>query len=97
MKNTTTIDDGGPAFPFECVQFGANGEPAIYSKGMSLRDYFAAHAMQASCFQQFAVAIVKAIKPDDQRVTLAIAPETTARCAYKIADAMIAARKAVRP
>jgi hypothetical protein len=43
------IDDGGAAFPRDeeirtvsDVEFAIDGEP-----GMSLRDYFAAHAMQA--------------------------------------------------
>ena len=39
---TTEIDDGGPAFPFPLPGGPLNSHPA----GMSLRDYFAAMAMQ---------------------------------------------------
>jgi len=39
----TTTNDGGPAFPFACQ--GPTTAPEIYY-GMSLRDYFAAKALQ---------------------------------------------------
>lgn len=42
------IDDGGPAFPM-------SGDPGVeFDRGMSIRDYFAANAMQAmiSCFRE---------------------------------------------
>jgi hypothetical protein len=58
------INTDGPAFPEE---FGCD-------PGMTLRDYFAAKAMQA-CFV------------DDTNV------HGTARLAYRIADAMLEARK----
>jgi len=38
----STINDGGPAFPFKCQ--GPTTAPEFYY-GMSLRDYFAAHAL----------------------------------------------------
>lgn len=37
----SNINDGGPAFPFQCQ--GATTAPKIYY-GMTLREYFAAHA-----------------------------------------------------
>ena len=39
------IDQGGPAFPVR--ELNADGTPAKLSLGMTLRDYFAAQAMQA--------------------------------------------------
>ena len=43
----TTINDGGPAFPFGQIS-ETTGQPVngFYDPGMSLRDYFAAKAMQ---------------------------------------------------
>ena len=38
------INDGGPAFPFQCQ--GPTTAPEFYY-GMTLRDYFAAKAMQS--------------------------------------------------
>jgi hypothetical protein len=59
-------DKGGPAFPAIAHNW--------YRPGMTLRDYFAAKALQA-CFV------------DDTNV------HGTARLAYRIADAMLEARK----
>ena len=68
MSDTNT---GGPAFPL----FAATG----YA-GMTLRDYFAAKAMQAFCSD-----------PDWRQDML---PDETALAAYKQADAMLKAREA---
>ena len=76
MSNTNT---GGPAFPIH-PQFPAT-VGCINSKsdaGMTLRDYFAAKAMQG-----FA-------SDPDWRVDMG--PEETARAAYTQADAMLKAR-----
>lgn len=69
MSNTNT---GGPAFP----SHGSMGE--VTHDGMTLRDYFAAKAMQAEMAQ--------GIHESDFDWMVA-------RC-YKVADAMLAARSA---
>lgn len=80
-------NDGGSAFPrVESQQVGSQGEyhTEVYSAGgMSLRDYFAAKAMQSivAC----AMAQGGATEADD-------APKL-ARAAWLMADAMLATRK----
>lgn len=71
-------NDGGPAFP----EAGERGK-AVSGEGMSIRDYFAAKAMQAVARPIFEDSI-QAKRPYEER------PRITASCAYKIADAMIA-------
>ena len=66
-------DTGGPAFPNE--GFNGWGEP---EKGMTLRDYFAAKAMQAD--------MADGIHENDFA--------WSAARAYKMANAMLEARKA---
>ena len=66
----STIDNGGPAFP---VGSGDMRDPG----GMSLRDYFAAKAMQG----------LMASPSDPASVEIA------AEWSYKVADAMLEARK----
>lgn len=73
------IDDGGNAFPLP-LGTGNLSEPAE-SGGMSLRDYFAAKAMQGLLAQS----IGTALRSD---------PVDGARYAYQMADAMLAARAA---
>jgi len=68
-------DNGGPAFPF------VDSASPLEHPGMSLRDYFAAKAMQACPMPQGHMHDV---------------PEVYARIAshaYKMADAMLEARK----
>jgi hypothetical protein len=50
------------------------------NKGMTLRDYFAAKAMQGYC--------------SNQQHTSSCTVELTADCAYEMADAMLKAREA---
>jgi hypothetical protein len=71
MNNTNT---GGPAFPTE--------RPAMseYGKGMTLRDYFAAKAMQS---------ILQAKDVHDSREW-----NNTAWIAYQVSDEMLKAREA---
>ena len=71
-----------PAFP--CESFGhMNGkETTIPTNGMTLRDYFAAKAMQGICASR-----------DEAGVLIAHGYEWIASEAYKIADAMLEARK----
>lgn len=81
----SAINDGGPAFPREDYQ--TDGAPG--QRGMSLRDYFAAKAMQGEL----------AAMVDPEGVACAVeldAPDgTLSRLAehwYRLADAMLAAR-----
>lgn len=66
-------DNGGPAFPHNIV------DDALHYKGMTLRDYFAAKAMQG-CWANTG--------PDYGAGNAAI----TAKWAYQMADAMLAER-----
>lgn len=63
-----------PAFPY----FGHTGWSQ--GNGMTLRDYFAAKAMQGYC--------------SNQQHTSSCTVELTADCAYEMADAMLKAREA---
>ena len=65
------INDGGPAFPF------IDSASPLEHSGMTLRDYFAAKAMQAYI----------------QRAVLHADLEDVAIDAYDIADAMLNARE----
>lgn len=79
------INDGGPAFPN--VPEGAGSRWADWDMGMTLRDYFAAKAMQG-----FSTTVRDLGGAND-----AIARgefDTCARFAYLLADAMLAARGA---
>ena len=74
----TTINDGGPAFPFGQIS-EVTGQPVngFYDSGMSLRDYFAAKAMQG------------ALANPEVKETAGSRSEW----AYEIADAMLAQRE----
>jgi hypothetical protein len=76
MNNTNT---GGPAFPNE--GFNGWGEPL---QGMTLRDYFAAKAMQAVC----------APHPTTGQYPQKAEFQWCAETAYALADAMLKARQA---
>lgn len=67
----STIKDGGPAFPRDHAHDGHNG--------MTLRDYFAAKAMQGNISS-----MVEGQEFD---------PAMGAEWSYKVADAMIKARE----
>jgi hypothetical protein len=69
------MNDGGPAFPHDGQQ--------NYTGGMSLRDYFAAKAMQA--------ALVNANAGSQDGINQL--GKLVAQYAYLIADAMLEARK----
>ena len=66
------INDGGPAF--SCPEDESN----MRNKGMSLRDYFAAKAMQGMVSAEFAGNVTT---------------DYWAEEAYKVADAMLKARQ----
>ena len=70
----TTIDNGGTAFPG--TQYANGIQPTGFSRGMTLRDYFAAKAMQGLC---------AGLEAGDKA---AMVPEL----AYMMADAMLKAR-----
>ena len=72
------INDGGPAFPVQ--ELHHDGSPYFLSTGMTLRDYFAALAMQAMMRNQ------KTRVEAGDVSSLAVN-------AYDIADAMLEARK----
>jgi hypothetical protein len=73
--NTNT---GGPAFPFE--YFDEQLQRARVMHGMTLRDYFAAKAMQG---------LLAGITP-----TTVWSHDEVAETAYNVADAMLRAREA---
>ena len=86
----STKDDGGPAFPQQAIRDGdgalqsvaAYGLPA----GLSIRDYFAAKAMQA--------ALVNATLPgvaEREPEAMQLVSQLCA-CCYVIADEMLEAR-----
>lgn len=67
------------AFPVPSV-LNSNGDPIIGTRGMSLRDYFAAKAMQGLIAQSMGTA-------------LGSNPKFAAEHAYATADAMLKARE----
>lgn len=98
MSDTTNINDGGPAFPVrEAERFNPkNNETHTIEQhwGMTLRDFFAAHAM-SFCFENYAISR----RHDEQRPdAVDLSPEDTTDCeiiaeyAYAMADAMLAER-----
>ena len=88
--NNPTIDDGGPAFPFE------DWDPAIHSQridtGMSLRDWFAGQALAGLCATLREGEVVD--REGDFEKSLALSAKHFSIAAFAYADAMLAARKA---
>jgi hypothetical protein len=72
----TTKNDGGPAFPCKAYT-------GLMQEGISIRDYFAAKAMQAYVQQE----LIRC--KSGQSVD-----ESLAQMSYEVADAMLAARSA---
>lgn len=86
MSNTKT---GGPAFPTEVWDYDADGNGLSCSEGgMTLRDYFAAKAMQGLC------AGFSSQDEDWPRDDDLDGYEVAAGHAYLMADAMLKARDA---
>jgi hypothetical protein len=75
-------DTGGPAFPFSVEFPKEEGKGTMYSDGMTLRDYFAAKAMQA-----WLSTYPTHHGPDE------VYAEGVAEFAYEVADAMLKARQ----
>ena len=83
-------NDGGPAFPTEAneiakAQAMGFGWPAPVSRGMSLRDYFAAAALQGILASNY--------DPHGGEESASSDNKACALHAYEIADAMIAERE----
>ena len=70
------------AFPYS-----GEGDELNYSKGMFLRDYFAAKVIQGICANPDDIHV-----PEDETYDQYV--DEISRSAYKIADAMLKARKA---
>jgi hypothetical protein len=80
------INTGGPAFPTESAQ--QTGTHTWHYEGMTLRDYFAAKAMQAFISAYPCQAI------DSEDGGTPVDPQSIAGDAYDVADAMLRARGA---
>tara|TARA_R110000822_G_scaffold52773_4_gene136530 strand:- start:1062 stop:1307 length:246 start_codon:yes stop_codon:yes gene_type:complete len=78
-----SIDTGGPAFPHPA---GWRRDPHI-SDGMSLRDFFAAKAMQSVITQE--IAALRRVN----EYTAKSSEDVMAEWAYKMAGAMLKARE----
>ena len=79
----STINDGGPAFP----SLRELGDIATTDDGMALRDYFAAKAMQGDWAAQGEACGMFVTDSGDELFA------RSARLYYRMADAMLAARK----
>ena len=82
------IKDGGPAFPYpqhEMKGWNVSAGFTAPSVGMSLRDYFAGQVIATMCTPEVIFGIMK--KMDG-------AAAAVAEQAYRVADAMLAARGA---
>jgi hypothetical protein len=77
-----TNDNSGPAFPF--TEMHTHGTPYTQWKGMTLRDYFAAHAMPS----------ILAPNPTTGQYPLIGDFDACAKVSYAMADAMLKAREA---
>jgi len=82
------IDNGGAAFPLPKQVFGENTYLQYSDTGMTLRDYFAAAALQGW--------LASYPERDTPHPALNECENDVARLSYKMADAMLAARKEVR-
>jgi len=84
------IDDGGSAFPTAPVNHGYDPSMGGYGTGsgpgLSLRDYFAATALNGVLSHSYC-------DPSSGTALNNSTPENNARFAYRIADAMLAARQ----
>lgn len=75
-------NDGGPAFPGPALDSDGHPHDSFYRDGLSIRDYFAAKAMQALCLSF----------EDINGCTRVECAEQLAIRSYQIADAMLKAR-----
>ena len=77
-------DTGGPAFPYE--ERNMDGMPVKDYFGMTMRDYFAAKAMQGLISHEERAKQLGSHNLGDFDVRVAV-------CAYRYADAMLKARE----
>lgn len=77
-----SINDGGPAFPMPSGPEPRVNATTHYNEGMTLRDYFAAQAMQP-----IVLAAIQVAGPESNVDFAAIS-----KAAYRMADAMLKAR-----
>lgn len=82
-----SVRDGGPAFPSDELHQAADTDVYQQFQGMTLRDYFAAKAMQAMVNSEFEMYAVEHKHPGGMGVG-----ERWAQQAYQMADAMLAER-----
>ena len=82
---SNTINNGGPAFPTENAR--QTGPSSWHEEGMTLRDYFAAKAMQSYVSRDSWI-------PAELEKTKESYDQLLARYAYEMADAMLRAREA---
>lgn len=82
------IDDGGPAFPQASPEMTLTGQSVTDTQGMSLRDYFAAKAMQGDLAAQDSehVGVIGPSTSDESLLEMA-------KLYYRMADQMLIARK----
>jgi hypothetical protein len=80
MRNATH-NDGGPAFPWRYMDRDSMGQEVTreQGEGMTLRDYFAGQALVGTVLSHLSQG--------------GITYDSTARDAYRYADAMLAARE----
>lgn len=80
-------NDGGPAFPISLPGHGDNG-----GGGMTLRDYFAAQFMSTAAghAKEMTSAQIDELIPGCRSISRA---EIAAALAYRMADAMLSARR----
>lgn len=89
------MNDGGPAFPGQMAT-GYDARSGNYNEGMTLRDYFAAKALQGflsnhEAMEQLDDAISKFTTDHEVRRAVAI-NDVLSKRAYMLADAMLARR-----
>lgn len=82
------INDGGPAFPVNYSN-EADGPTVMPTTGLTIRDYFAAKAMQGLIADR--VQVCDADPPRPESIALAT---MHAEASYQFADAMLKARGA---
>lgn len=82
-------NDGGPAFPqHDLKDSGDGGEwEHVITGGMTLRDYFAAHALSLFCEEP----LLTSFRELGEKRGLTL-PQAVAKAAYNYADAMLAER-----
>ena len=85
----STKDDGGPAFPISPDTAMSAGEYRANYRGVSLRDYFAAAALQGILTDKDAPACIDQRNPLPEQL---IYMQSAAEGAYRAADAMLAER-----